>query len=64
VARLARGDINMPNYDGFLIHMQVLEVKFKAAIYKLLRLELNILASRLLYYHILMQDVGPRLDLS
>jgi hypothetical protein len=63
VARLARGDVNMPNYDGFPIHVQVLEVKFEAAVYELLRSEPNILASRLLYHRIPVQHVGPRLDL-
>ncbi|KAF4636181.1 hypothetical protein G7Y89_g1903 [Cudoniella acicularis] len=53
VARLARGDINMPNYNGFLIYIQVLKAKFEVAVYELLRLELNILASYLLYYRIL-----------
>ncbi|KAI9866787.1 MAG: hypothetical protein M1813_000729 [Trichoglossum hirsutum] len=32
VARLARGDVNMPNYDGFLIQVQVPEVKFEACL--------------------------------
>lgn len=48
VARLARGDVNMPDYGGFPVHVQVLEVKFEAAVYELLRSEPNILASRLL----------------
>lgn len=61
VARLARGDVNIPNYDGFPIQVQVPEVKFEVAVYELLRSEPNILASRLLYYHIPVQHVGPRL---
>ncbi|KAF2793863.1 hypothetical protein K505DRAFT_243428, partial [Melanomma pulvis-pyrius CBS 109.77] len=60
VARLARGDINMPNYDGFPIQVQVPEVKFEIAVYELLRSEPNILASRLLYHRIPVQHVGPR----
>jgi hypothetical protein len=44
VARLARGDVNMPNYDGFPIHVQVPEVKFEVAVNKLLRSEPNIFA--------------------
>jgi hypothetical protein len=63
VARLARGDVNMPNYDGFPIHMQVPEVKFEVAVYELLRLEPNILASYLLYHRIPVQHVSPRLNL-
>ncbi|KAL8346133.1 hypothetical protein RB598_000167 [Gaeumannomyces tritici] len=62
VARLARGDVNMPNYDGFPIDMQISEVKFEAAVYELLRSEPNVLASRLLYHRIPLQRDGPRLD--
>jgi len=62
VARLARGDNNMPNYDGFPIQVQVSEVQFEVAVYELLRSEPNILASSLLYYRIPVQHVGPRLD--
>ncbi|KAJ2903737.1 uncharacterized protein MKZ38_009389 [Zalerion maritima] len=63
VARLARGDVNMPNFHGFPIHSQVAEVKFEVATYKLLRLEPNILISRLLYHRMPVQHTGPRLDL-
>ncbi|ERS97015.1 hypothetical protein HMPREF1624_06342 [Sporothrix schenckii ATCC 58251] len=63
VARLALGDCNMPNFDGFPIDVQIPEVKFEAAVYKLLRAEPNILASRLLYYRSPLQRTGPRLDL-
>ncbi len=63
VARLARGDVNMPNYDGFPIHVQIPEVKFEVALYELLRSESDILASHLIYYRIPVQHVGPRLDL-
>ncbi|KAJ9634519.1 hypothetical protein H2199_008976 [Coniosporium tulheliwenetii] len=63
IARLARGDVNMPDYDGFPIHVQVPEVKFEAAAYELLRSQPSIMASRLLYHRIPMQHVGPRLDI-
>ncbi|KDQ58297.1 hypothetical protein JAAARDRAFT_78600 [Jaapia argillacea MUCL 33604] len=63
VARLARGDVNMPNYDGFPIHVQVPEVKFEVSVYELLRSEPNILASRLLYHRLPVQYVGPRLEI-
>ena len=63
VARMSRDDVNMPNFDGALIHKQVPEVKFEVAVYELLRSEPNILASRLLYHRIPVQHVGPRLDL-
>lgn len=53
----------MPNFDGAPIHKQVPEVKFEVAVYQLLHSEPNILASRLLYYRIPVQHVGPRLDL-
>ena len=62
VARFARGDVNMPNYEGFPIHVQVADVKFEVAAYELLRSEPNILASRLLYHRIPVQHVGPRLN--
>ncbi|KIH93666.1 hypothetical protein SPBR_04244 [Sporothrix brasiliensis 5110] len=62
VARLARGDVNMPNFDGFPIDVQIPEVKFEAAVYKLLRAEPNILASHLLYHRSPLQRTGPRLD--
>ncbi|KAL6897222.1 3-hydroxybutyryl-CoA dehydratase [Trichoderma evansii] len=52
VARLARGDVNMPDFDGFPIDKQVPEVKFEAEVYKLLLPEPDILVSRLLYYRI------------
>lgn len=63
IARLARGDVNMPNFDGFPLHKQVSEAKFEAAVYDLLRSEPNILASHLLYHRIPVQHEGPRLSL-
>lgn len=63
VARLARGDVNMPGYEGFPIHVQVPEVKFEAEVYELLQSEPDILASRLLYYRVPVQHEGfPKLD--
>lgn len=62
VARLARGDVNMPDFLGFPVHVQIAEAKFEAAAYELLRSEPNILASRLLYYRTPVQYDGPRLD--
>ncbi len=52
MARLAYGDINMLNYDGFLIKAQISEVKFEIRVYELLSLKPSILASRLLNYRI------------
>lgn len=62
VARLARGDVNMPDYDGFPIHVQVPEVKFETEVYELLQPEPDILASRLLYYRLPVQHEGPELE--
>lgn len=62
MARLDRGDVNMPNFCGFPIGMQAFEAKFEAAVYKLLRTEPNILVSHLLYHRIPVQHVGPRFD--
>ncbi|KAH6628786.1 3-hydroxybutyryl-CoA dehydratase [Chaetomium tenue] len=62
VARLARGDVNMPGYDGAPIHFQVPEVIFEAAVYVLLQSEPGILASRLLHYRLPVQHEGPKLD--
>lgn len=62
MARLARGDVNMHDYDGFPLQVQVQEVMFEVAVYELLRSEPEILASRLLYYRIPVQHVGPRRD--
>ncbi|EJP61249.1 3-hydroxybutyryl-CoA dehydratase [Beauveria bassiana ARSEF 2860] len=62
VARLARGDVNMPDYDGFPIQVQIPEVKFEAAVYKLLDSEPSISCSRLLYYRAPRQHAGLRHD--
>ncbi|MCJ1349392.1 hypothetical protein MMC31_007632 [Peltigera leucophlebia] len=59
VARLARAD---PNYSCLPFHVQVSKAKFEVALYELLRSEPNIMASNLLTYRILVQQVGPRLD--
>jgi hypothetical protein len=62
VARLARGDVNMPDFDGFSVESQFSEVLFEAAAYKLLRNQVDIRASRLLYSRIPVQRPGPRHD--
>ncbi|KAF2816675.1 uncharacterized protein BDZ99DRAFT_434145 [Mytilinidion resinicola] len=59
VARLARGDVNMPEFDGLPIGVQIAEIKFEAATYQLLSSEPRILVSRLLYYRIPTQHGGP-----
>ncbi|EPE06693.1 3-hydroxybutyryl- dehydratase [Ophiostoma piceae UAMH 11346] len=60
VVRLARGDVNMPNFDGFPIDAQVPEARFEVAVYTLLRAEPTIRASRLLYHRLPVQHPGPR----
>ena len=62
VARLSRGDVNMPNYDAFPSDVLVSEVRFEAAVYELLQSDASILASRLLYYRVPVQHVPPRLN--
>ncbi|KAI1130650.1 3-hydroxybutyryl-CoA dehydratase [Nemania abortiva] len=62
VARLARDDVNMPDFDGFSIERQVPEVQFEAATYELLRCEPEIRASRLLYYRVPVQKPGRQVS--
>ena len=59
MARLAHAD---PKYIFLPFHVQVRKVKFEVALYELLRSEHNIMASNLLNYCILVEQVGPRLD--
>lgn len=61
VARLARSDVNMPNFEGFPIEEQELEVIFEAAVYNLLRTESDIRTSRLLYHRVPALHPGPKL---
>lgn len=49
----------MPDFDGFPIHRQITGAKFEAAAYELLRSELKISVSSLLYHRIPLQHVGP-----
>jgi hypothetical protein len=53
----------MPGYDGPPVDVQIPDVKFEAAVYKLLRSEPAILASCLLYHRVPVQRAGPRLYL-
>ncbi|KAL9079297.1 MAG: hypothetical protein Q9157_001820 [Trypethelium eluteriae] len=62
VARLARGDVNMPGYDGFTIDQQVPEVEYEAAVYELLQSEPAIRASRLLYHRVPVERPPPHLE--
>lgn len=52
VARIARGDVNSPRYDGLKIETQIPVVKFEAAVYQLLRCESDIRISNLLYHRL------------
>ncbi|TVY93158.1 hypothetical protein LAWI1_G000863 [Lachnellula willkommii] len=59
VARLARSDVNMPDFDGLAIESQVPEVQFEAVVYDLLRSEPEIMASRLLHHRVPVKYVRP-----
>ena len=61
MARLARGDVNMPDFDGFPIERQAPEALFEAAVYELLCPESDIRISHLLYYRPPVKYPGPRL---
>lgn len=37
MARLARGNVDMPKYDGFPFHVQVTKAKFEVMVYELVR---------------------------
>ncbi|KJK74171.1 hypothetical protein H634G_10542 [Metarhizium anisopliae BRIP 53293] len=60
-ARLARGHVNLPDFDGLTIEIQAEEVCFEIAVYNFLRRETEILASRLLYPCVLVQYQEPKL---
>ncbi|KAK0643284.1 3-hydroxybutyryl-CoA dehydratase [Cercophora newfieldiana] len=60
VARLARGDVNMPGFDGFPIEVQASEARFETAVYNLLQSEPLIQSSRLLYSRVPVQHPGPK----
>ena len=63
VARLARGDVNMPGFDGFSIDVQAPEARFETAIYSLLQSESLIRSSRLLYSRVPVQHPDPKLTI-
>jgi hypothetical protein len=58
----------MPDFDGFKVERQANEVRFEAAVYSLLKGNLDIRASRLLYFRVPVQHPGikiaPPVDLS
>ncbi|KAK0614924.1 3-hydroxybutyryl-CoA dehydratase [Bombardia bombarda] len=63
IARLARGDVNMPGFDGFPIHKQAPEAHFETAVYNLLRSEPDIRVTRLLYSRVPVQYAQPGLEI-
>ena len=63
VVRLARGDVNMPDFDGFVVERQIAEVEFEAAICILLRDEAEVRASRLLYHRAPILKPGPKVQI-
>jgi len=58
----------MPDFDGFKVERQTNEARFEAAVYSLLKGNLDIRASRLLYFRVPVQHPGtktaPPVDLS
>ena len=58
----------MPGYDGFAVKEQVNDVQFEAAVYSLLEGNLDIRASRLLYFRVPVEHpdtkTAPPVDLS
>lgn len=60
VARLARGDVNMPGFDGFSLESQIAEIEFEAAVYELLRDHSQLKTSRLLYHRAPAQCRGEK----
>jgi hypothetical protein len=62
IARVARGDVNMPGFDGFDPRVQASEVRFEAATYQLLLSERGVMATRLLYYRPPVQYSGTKLN--
>jgi len=63
LARLARSDVNMPDFDGFPLDVQISDVKFEAATYQLLQAVPNVRASRLLHHRLPVQYDALRLTL-
>ena len=63
MARLARGDVNMPDFDGFPIEKQSPEALFEAAVYELLFPESDIRASHLLYSRAPVKHPGLKLTI-
>ncbi|KAL8380947.1 hypothetical protein RB595_005308 [Gaeumannomyces hyphopodioides] len=62
VARLARGDVNKPYFDGFPVREQVDKVMFERQVYHLLRSKADILVSRLFHFRAPVQKPGPRVE--
>ncbi|KAI5862396.1 hypothetical protein GGS23DRAFT_98537 [Durotheca rogersii] len=63
LVRLARGDVNMPAYDGSPMDFLIQEIKFEAAVYTLLGSQPDIPTSRPLYYRAPVQHNGARVDM-
>jgi len=55
ITRLARGDVNIPDFDSFQIKVLAPEARFEAAVYHLLQSKPYIRPSRLLYSRVLVQ---------
>ncbi|KAG6899431.1 hypothetical protein C0993_010339 [Termitomyces sp. T159_Od127] len=63
LARLARGDVNMPHYAGFPFELQGPEAEFEVETFKLLRSDPIFVVPRMLYYRLPVQNTEPRLSI-
>lgn len=60
LARIARDDVNAPDFDGWPMHKQISDVEFEAATYELMLNVPKVLASHLLHHRTPVQHEGPR----
>ncbi|KAJ3487605.1 hypothetical protein NLG97_g6378 [Lecanicillium saksenae] len=62
LARLARGDVNMPDFDGFPLEKQIPEVQFEAAVYSLARDSPVLPVPHLIRHRMPVRSDGPHLN--
>ncbi|KAL7939754.1 3-hydroxybutyryl-CoA dehydratase [Trichoderma chlorosporum] len=62
LARLARSDVNMPNYDGYLVQNQICDVQYEAALNEISRSFTDLKISKLLYWRLPVQHTGLKQD--
>ena len=63
VARLARDDVNKPDFDGMPVEAQVRDVSFEVAVYNLLRPEQSLRVSDLIFYRFPLEKQSPKLSI-